>query len=42
LAAVPLKIAICQTNPGTGACLAPPSSTGTKLINAGATHFAQV
>lgn len=35
--ALPVGLAICETNPGTGACLAPPSPTVTTTINAGAT-----
>ena len=36
-ASLPVIIFICQTNPGTGACLASPSSTVTTTINANAT-----
>jgi subtilisin family serine protease len=35
--ALPIGLTICETNPGTGACLAPPSPTVTTTINAGAT-----
>jgi|HubBroStandDraft_6_1064221.scaffolds.fasta_scaffold17257_2 streptogramin lyase len=34
---LPVTVAICQTNPSTGACLAAPSSTATLEINSGDT-----
>ncbi|HSF56803.1 MAG TPA: hypothetical protein VLD83_01905 [Candidatus Binatia bacterium] len=36
-AALPVSISICETNPGTGACLASPASSVTTTINANAT-----
>ena len=36
-ATLPLTIALCQTNPSTGACLQPPSATVTTTIGTGAT-----
>jgi hypothetical protein len=36
-AALPLGVVICQTNPSTAACLAPPATSVTTTINAGAT-----
>jgi hypothetical protein len=36
-ASLPVNISICQTNPGTGACLASPASTVPTTINANAT-----
>ena len=36
-ATLPISLTLCQTNPGTGACLASPSPTVTTTINAGAT-----
>jgi hypothetical protein len=36
-AALPVNLFICQTNPGTGACLASPSGGVTTTINANAT-----
>lgn len=35
--ALPIGLTICETNPGTGACLAPPSPMVTTTINAAAT-----
>ena len=32
-----MSLSICETSPGTGACLAPPASTVTTTINANAT-----
>jgi hypothetical protein len=34
---LPVSLSLCQTNPGTGACLAAPSSSVTLTIGAGAT-----
>src|SRR5262245_15236937 len=34
---LPITLAVCQTNPQNGACLAPPGGTVTTTINAGAT-----
>ncbi len=36
-ASIPVNLFICQTNPGTGDCLAPPASSVTTTINANAT-----
>src|SRR5439155_1244730 len=36
-ASLPIAVSICQTNPATGACLAPASPTVTTTINANAT-----
>ena len=36
-ASLPVSLALCQTNPTTGACLAPPTSTVTTQIDANAT-----
>ena len=36
-ASIPVNIFICQTNPGTGACLAAPGTSVTTTINANAT-----
>jgi hypothetical protein len=36
-ATLPIALAVCQTNPGPGACHSPPSPTVTTTINAGAT-----
>jgi photosystem II stability/assembly factor-like uncharacterized protein len=36
-ASIPVSLFICQTDPGTGACLAPPASSVTTVINASAT-----
>ena len=36
-ASIPVNLFICQTNPGTGDCLAPPASSVTTTINASAT-----
>jgi glucose/arabinose dehydrogenase len=36
-AGIPMNLFICQTNPGTGACLAAPASTVMTTINSGAT-----
>jgi hypothetical protein len=35
--ALPVIITVCQTNPGTGVCLAPPGASVTTTINSGAT-----
>src|SRR5262249_9735864 len=34
---LPLTLSLCQTDPATSACLAPPASTVTTAVNAGAT-----
>lgn len=34
---LPLNLSVCETNPATAACLAPPSASVTTTINAGAT-----
>jgi hypothetical protein len=36
-ASIPVNLFICQTDPGTGACLGPPAGSVTTLINANAT-----
>lgn len=36
-ASLPVSLAVCQTDPGTGACLAPPTPTVTTQIDANAT-----
>jgi hypothetical protein len=36
-AALPITLTVCQTNPTTGVCLAPPAASVTTTINAGAT-----
>jgi hypothetical protein len=36
-ATLPLALFICETNPGTGACLSPPATSVTSTVNAGAT-----
>src|SRR5262245_13557297 len=36
-ASIPVNLFVCQTNPGTGACLAAPANTTITTINAGAT-----